>query len=156
MAYFLLILLRRLNTIQSIYYFCLLLGPNRLNLPTVLSTVLQHSLNRSLIDIANNASAGPSTVVLIVSPSDRPSATETDRARELMASLRTTYFDIYFAYVAEDLSDFQNINNEYLDYSELFLQVSIIRLFIIIMKRQIYLFIGLFFFLPSITALWDT
>ncbi|KAJ8736411.1 hypothetical protein PYW08_007067 [Mythimna loreyi] len=98
--------------------------PNRLNLPTVLSRVLQHSLNSSLVEIANNASAGPSTVVLVVSPSDRPSATEMDRARELMASLRTTYFDVYFTYVAEDLSDFQNINNEYLDYSELFVQTA--------------------------------
>nr|XP_021187332.2 uncharacterized protein LOC110374084 [Helicoverpa armigera] len=95
--------------------------PNRLNLPRVISTVLQHSLNSSLVEIANNASAGPSTVVLVISPSDRPSATEMDRARELMSSLRSTYFDVYFTYVAEDLSDFQNINNEYLDYSELFL-----------------------------------
>ncbi|XP_075971881.1 uncharacterized protein LOC142973766 [Anticarsia gemmatalis] len=98
--------------------------PNRLNLPRVMSTILQHSLNSSLIDIANNASGGASTVVLIISPSDRPSATEIDRARELMSSLRTTYFDVYFTYVAEDLSDFQNINNEYLDYSELFLRTA--------------------------------
>ncbi|KAJ8735515.1 hypothetical protein PYW07_007135 [Mythimna separata] len=98
--------------------------PNRLNLPTVLSRVLQHSLNSSLVEIANNASAGPSTVVLLVSPTDRPSAPELERARELMTSLRTTYFDVYFAYVAEDVSDFQNINNEYLDYSELFVQTA--------------------------------
>lgn len=100
-----------------------------MNLPRLMSTILQHSLNRSLVDIANNASAGPSTVVLLVSPSDRPSTTEMERARELMSSLRTSYFDVYFAYVAEDLSDFQNINNEYLDYSELFLTVSFFALF---------------------------
>ncbi|CAH0592402.1 unnamed protein product [Chrysodeixis includens] len=96
--------------------------PNRLNLPRVMSTILQHSLNKTLLDIANNASAGPSTVVLIVSPTDRPSSTEMEQTRQLMSSLRSTYFDVYFAYVATDLSDFQNINNEYLDYSELFLR----------------------------------
>ncbi|KAF9816162.1 hypothetical protein SFRURICE_003713, partial [Spodoptera frugiperda] len=98
--------------------------PNRLNLPTVMSTILQYSLNKSVAEIANNASGGPSTVVLIVSPSDRPSAPEMDRTRELMALLRTSYFDVYFSYVAEDLSDFQNINNEYLDYSELFISTT--------------------------------
>lgn len=41
-----------------------------------------------------------------------------------MSSLRTSYFDVYFAYLAQDLTDFQNINNEYLDYSEMFLSVS--------------------------------
>lgn len=98
--------------------------PNRMNLPSVMSTILQHALNDSLVAIAKNASAGPSTVVLIISPSDRPSAAEMDRTRDLMTSLRSTYFDVYFTYVAVDLSDFQNINNEYLDYSELFLQTA--------------------------------
>lgn len=98
-------------------------GPNRLNLPNIISTVIQHSLNKSLAEISNKDSAGPSTVVLIVSPSDRPSSADIDRARTLMSTLRTSYFDVYFAYVAEDTTDFQNINNEYLDYSELFMTV---------------------------------
>lgn len=88
-----------------------------------MSSVLRHSLNNSLIEVANNASGALSTVVLIVSPVDRPSATEMERARSLMSSLRTTYFDVYFTYVAENLSDFQVIS-EYMDYSELFLRVS--------------------------------
>ncbi|CAB3239919.1 unnamed protein product [Arctia plantaginis] len=95
--------------------------PNRLNLPTVMSSVLRHSLNSSLMEIANNASGALSTIVLIISPSDRPSATEMEQARSLMSSLRTTYFDVYFTYVAENLSDFQVIS-EYMDYSELFLR----------------------------------
>lgn len=116
----------------------MLLGPNRLNLPTVMSTILQYSLNKSVAEIANNASGGPSTVVLIVSPSDRPSAPEMDRTRELMALLRTSYFDVYFSYVAEDLSDFQNINNEYLDYSELFISVSFSCTIFIILCLLVY------------------
>ncbi|KAG6457705.1 hypothetical protein O3G_MSEX010456 [Manduca sexta] len=95
--------------------------PNRLNLPNIISSVIQYSLNKTLADISNRDSAGPSTVVLIISPSDRPSATELERSRTLMSTLRSSYFDVYFAYVAQDVGDFQNINNEYLDYSELFI-----------------------------------
>ncbi|KAJ0182570.1 hypothetical protein K1T71_001939 [Dendrolimus kikuchii] len=98
--------------------------PNRMSLPTIMSNVIQYSLNKSLHQIEIGASAGPSTMVLIISPSDRPSSTELDRVRELMTTLRSSYFDVYFAYVAQDLTDFQNINNEYLDYSELFLSTT--------------------------------
>lgn len=89
-----------------------------------MSTIIQHSQNKSLLEIEEKASAAASTVVLIISPTDRPSATEMERVRDLMALLRTSYFDVYFAYVATEHTDFQNINNEYLDYSELFLTVS--------------------------------
>ncbi|RVE41787.1 hypothetical protein evm_013556 [Chilo suppressalis] len=98
--------------------------PNRMNLPNVLSRVIQYSRNKSLEEAARNASAGPSTTVLIISPGGRPNANELLRATELMQSLRTSFFDVYFAYVARDLTDFQNLNNQYLDYSELFLSVT--------------------------------
>lgn len=93
-------------------------------MPTIMSTIIQHSLNKSLEETEKKASAGSSTVVLIISPSDRPTDTEMERVRDLMSLLRKSYFDVYFAYVATELADFQNINNEYLDYSELFLPVS--------------------------------
>lgn len=93
-------------------------------MPTIMSTIIQHSLNKSLEETEQKASAGSSTVVLIISPSDRPTDTEMERVRDLMSLLRKSYFDVYFAYVATELADFQNINNEYLDYSELFLPVS--------------------------------
>ncbi|CAG4965035.1 unnamed protein product [Colias eurytheme] len=98
--------------------------PNRLNLPNVLSAVIQHIRNETLEDIEYMRSAGPSTVVLIVSPTDRLSSNELNRSRMLMNSLRTSFFDVYFAYAAQDTSDFKYINNEYMDYSELFLTVS--------------------------------
>ncbi|XP_049877861.1 uncharacterized protein LOC126375058 [Pectinophora gossypiella] len=95
--------------------------PTSINVARIISTTMQYSQNKTLLDIERQASAGPSTVVLIVSPSDRPSSVDLERARELMNTFRTTYFDVYFAYLAQDTTDFQNINNEYLDYSELFL-----------------------------------
>ncbi|KAL0851229.1 hypothetical protein ABMA28_007073 [Loxostege sticticalis] len=98
--------------------------PNRLNLPTVISRSIRLSRDKTLEEAESLASAGPSTMILIVSPSDRPSGVELQRATELMHSLRKSFFDVYFAYAARDLTDFQNINNEYLDYSELFLQTS--------------------------------
>lgn len=101
----------------------ILTGPTRLSVSNVISATIQHSLNKTLLETDNSASAGPSTVVLIISPSDRPSTADIERARELMSSLRMTYFDVYFAYAAQDLTEFQNINNEYLDYSEIFLTV---------------------------------
>lgn len=101
-------------------------GPTRLSVSNVISATIQHSLNKTLLETDNRASAGPSTVVLVVSPSDRPSTADIERARERMNTLRTTYFDVYFAYTSTDLTEFQNINNEYLDYSELFLTVSIL------------------------------
>ncbi|XP_041975439.1 uncharacterized protein LOC121730463 [Aricia agestis] len=97
--------------------------PNRLNLPNVVSRIITHSRNQTVSEIEDMSSAGHSTVVLIVSPTDRPSSVELERARQLMASLRTSFFDVYFTYIAQDLTDFQNVNNEYLDYSEIFLQV---------------------------------
>ncbi|XP_072936696.1 uncharacterized protein [Epargyreus clarus] len=97
--------------------------PNSLNLPNIISAVIRHSRNQTLRDIEEMASAGHSTLVLIMSPSDRPSTTELDRARDLMTSLRNSFFDVYFAYAAQELSDFQNIN-EYLDYSEIFLRLT--------------------------------
>lgn len=90
----------------------------------MISRIIQHSRNQTLNEIYKNSSAGHNTVVLIVSPTDQPSADELERARVLMNSLRSTFFDIYFAYTAQDMSGFQNINNAYLDYSELFLTVS--------------------------------
>ncbi|XP_073958297.1 uncharacterized protein [Choristoneura fumiferana] len=96
--------------------------PNRMNVPSVISTVIQHSRNQSVLE--ESSSAAISTVVLVVSPSDRPSANEVERARELMHSLKTSYFDIYFAYASQELGPFQNINNEYMDYSELFLSTE--------------------------------
>ncbi|CAH2238202.1 uncharacterized protein LOC120630414 [Pararge aegeria] len=98
--------------------------PNRLNLPNVISRIIQHSRNSTLEEIAAMASAGHSTVVLIISPTDRPSSEELEQSRVLMQSLRRSFFDIYFAYVALDTTDFQNVNNEYLDYSELFITVN--------------------------------
>ncbi|XP_034837872.2 uncharacterized protein [Maniola hyperantus] len=98
--------------------------PVRLNLPNVISRIIQHSRNRSLEEIASMASAGHSTVVLIVSPSDSLSSNELEQSRVLMQSLRRSFFDVFFAYVAQDTSDFQNVNNEYLDYSELFITVN--------------------------------
>lgn len=76
--------------------------------------------------MASQASAGPSTVVLVVSPSDHPSANDLERARELMSTLRTSHYDVYFAYASQDLTEFQNVNNEYLDYSEMFLSVRLL------------------------------
>ncbi|XP_023945724.2 uncharacterized protein LOC112051350 [Bicyclus anynana] len=98
--------------------------PNRLNLPNVISRIIQHSRNRTLEEIAAMASAGHSTVVLIISPTDRPSSDELERSRILMQSLRRSFFDVYFAYVAVDTTEFQNINNEYMDYSEMFISVN--------------------------------
>ncbi|XP_026319841.1 uncharacterized protein LOC113230229 isoform X1 [Hyposmocoma kahamanoa] len=98
--------------------------PTRLSVSNVISATIQHSLNKTLLEKNTTASAGPSTVVLIISPSDRPSVADIEAARELMNSLRMSYFDVYFAYTAQDLTEFQNINNEYLDYSELFLAVA--------------------------------
>ncbi|XP_047985605.1 uncharacterized protein LOC125225796 isoform X2 [Leguminivora glycinivorella] len=96
--------------------------PNRMNIPNVISTVIQHAQNQSILE--QNSTAAISTVVLIISPSDRPSANDIERARELMHSLRSSFFDIYFAYASTDLVPFQNINNEYMDYSEIFLQTE--------------------------------
>ncbi|VVD01341.1 unnamed protein product [Leptidea sinapis] len=97
--------------------------PNRLNLPNVISSVTQHIRNATLKDIRDMRSAGPSTVVLIVSPTDRMSSVELERSRTLMNSLRSSFFDVYFAYVAQDVAEYKNINNEYMDYSELFITV---------------------------------
>ncbi|KAG7310731.1 hypothetical protein JYU34_003539 [Plutella xylostella] len=98
--------------------------PDRLNLPNVMTTVLQYSMNKSLSEAETEATVAPSTVVLIISPSDTPSDTEVDRARDIFLSLRQSYFDVYFAYVARDLTAFENINTEYLDYSELFIKTD--------------------------------
>ncbi|XP_013135275.1 PREDICTED: uncharacterized protein LOC106100794 [Papilio polytes] len=95
--------------------------PNRLNLPNVLTTVNQHLRNQTLQDINDKASAGRSTVILIISPTDQPSGNEIERSRTIMHSIRSSFFDAYFAYAAQDLTNFQNINNEYLDYSEIFI-----------------------------------
>ncbi|XP_050666240.1 uncharacterized protein LOC126966310 [Leptidea sinapis] len=97
--------------------------PNRLNLPNVISSVTQHIRNATLKDIRDMRSAGPSTVVLIVSPTDRMSSVELERSRTIMNSLRSSFFDVYFAYVAQDVAEYKNINNEYMDYSELFITV---------------------------------
>lgn len=94
-------------------------------MPNIISAVTRHARNQTLRDIEEMASAGLSTLVLIMSPSDRPSTTELDRARSLMTSLRNSFFDIYFAYAAQELIDFQNIS-EYLDYSEIFLRVILL------------------------------
>ncbi|XP_050347754.1 uncharacterized protein LOC126771736 [Nymphalis io] len=98
--------------------------PNRLNLPNIISRVIQHSRNQTMQDITDKISAGHSTVVLVISPTDRQSTDEIESSRVLMASLRRSFFDTYFAYVSRDTREFQNINNEYLDYSELFLTVD--------------------------------
>ncbi|XP_013175932.1 PREDICTED: uncharacterized protein LOC106124033 [Papilio xuthus] len=95
--------------------------PNRLNVPNVLTTVNQHLRNQTLQDINAKASAGRSTVILILSPTDQPSGNEIERSRTIMHSIRSSFFDAYFAYAAQDLTNFQNINNEYLDYSEMFI-----------------------------------
>lgn len=100
-------------------------GPNRLNLPNVLSRIIQYSRNQTLQEITDKRSASHNAVVLIISPIDQPSVDDLERGRVLMNSLRSTFFDIYFAYVAQDMSTFQNINNAYLDYSEMFLTVCI-------------------------------
>ncbi|CAF4791555.1 unnamed protein product [Pieris macdunnoughi] len=98
--------------------------PNRLNLPNVVSTVLQDARNTTIQDISDMRSAGPSTVVLIITPTDRITSEELERTRGIMSSLRASFFDVYFAYVARDMTQLKNINNEYMDYSELFLTVS--------------------------------
>ncbi|CAH0724810.1 unnamed protein product, partial [Brenthis ino] len=98
--------------------------PNRLNLPNVLSRIIQYSRNQTLKDITDKRSASHNAVVLIISPIDQPSVDDLERGRVLMNSLRSTFFDIYFAYVSQDMSTFQNINNAYLDYSEMFLTVN--------------------------------
>ncbi|XP_063821116.1 uncharacterized protein LOC135071258 [Ostrinia nubilalis] len=98
--------------------------PNRLNLPNIISRSIRISREKTLEEAELQVSAGPSTMMLIISPSDRPSGTELERATDLMHSLRTSFFDVYFVYAARDLTDFQNINNEYLDYSELFLATT--------------------------------
>ncbi|CAK1539938.1 unnamed protein product [Leptosia nina] len=98
--------------------------PNRLNLPNVVSSILQRTRNATLQDISEMRSAGPTTVVLVVTPTDRLSAEELETTRSLMRTLRSSFFDVFFAYAAQDASDLKNINNEYMDYSELFLTVS--------------------------------
>ncbi|CAH2050321.1 unnamed protein product, partial [Iphiclides podalirius] len=95
--------------------------PNRLNLPNVISRLNQHLRNQTLQEISDRATAARNTVVLIISPSDQPSGNEVERSREFMHSLRSTYFDAYFVYAAQDLTNYKNINNEYLDYSEIFI-----------------------------------
>ncbi|XP_052757792.1 uncharacterized protein LOC113518327 isoform X2 [Galleria mellonella] len=97
--------------------------PNRLNIRNILSNIIEYSRNKTLLNVEAKASAAPSTVVLIVSPSDQPSSAELDRATSLMNSLRASFFDVYFVYASQNLEGFQNINSEYLDYSELFLQL---------------------------------
>ncbi|KAI5640520.1 hypothetical protein NE865_07065 [Phthorimaea operculella] len=98
--------------------------PTRLNIGNVISATIAHSLNKSLSERDRSLTAGPATVVLVISPSDRLSSTDIERARSLMNTLRATYYDVYFAYAAPDLTDFQNINIEYLDYSEMFLTTA--------------------------------
>lgn len=85
--------------------------------------MIAHERNKTLAVVDAKASATPSTVVLIISPSDRPSTADLERARSLMSSLRASFYDLYFVYASQFLSDYQDINNEYLDYSEMFLQV---------------------------------
>lgn len=89
-----------------------------------MSTVIQHSQNKTLSEVETQASVAPSTLVLVVSPNDRLSANEVEEARGLMDLLRISYFDVYFAFVSQDFTSFENVNNEYLDYSELFIQVK--------------------------------
>ncbi|KAM3967569.1 uncharacterized protein ACR2FA_010888 [Aphomia sociella] len=98
--------------------------PNRLNIPNIISSIIEYSRNKTLLDADAKASAAPSTVVLVVSPTDQPSSNELDRASSLMHSLRTSFFDVYFVYASQNIEAFQNINNYYLDYSELFLKLS--------------------------------
>lgn len=98
--------------------------PTRMNFPNILSFLMRHLQNKTLEEAANQMSVVPSTVVLVVSPTDRLSETESERARDLMSTMRTTHFDIYFEYVAQDLSSFKNINSGNYDYSEFFLPVS--------------------------------
>ncbi|CAH2102607.1 unnamed protein product [Euphydryas editha] len=98
--------------------------PNRLNLPNVISTIIQHSRNETLREISDMKSAGYNTVVLIISPTDRPSIDEIESSRTLLLSLRSSFLDIFLAYVAQDMTEFKNINYEYFDYSELFLTVE--------------------------------
>ncbi|XP_059061798.1 uncharacterized protein LOC131854650 [Achroia grisella] len=98
--------------------------PNRLNIPNILSNIIEYSRNKTLLNVETKASAAPSTVVLIVSPSDQPSTADLERATSLMNSLRSSFFDVYFVYASKNLEGFQNINTEYLDYSEIFLQLS--------------------------------
>lgn len=94
-----------------------------MNFPNILSSLMRHLENKTLDEAANGVSVSPSTVVLIVSPSDRVSEAHIERAQDLMATLRTTHFDVYFEYVAQDLTGFKNINSGDCDYSEFFLQV---------------------------------
>lgn len=86
---------------------------------------MRHLENKTIAEADNQLSVIPSTVVLIVSPSDRLSETEIARAKDLMNTLRDTYFDVYFDYISQDLTGFKEISGEFLDYSELFLQVRI-------------------------------
>ncbi|XP_053612544.1 uncharacterized protein LOC128676451 [Plodia interpunctella] len=96
--------------------------PNRLNLPNIISAVMQLERNKSLRAAA--ACAASAAAVLVLSPADRPSAAELERSQTLMKSLRASFFDVYFIYASTDLTVFQNINDVYLDYSELFLQLA--------------------------------
>ncbi|KAL4702962.1 hypothetical protein ACJJTC_008740 [Scirpophaga incertulas] len=98
--------------------------PSRLNLPNIISRIIQFSRNKTLENAMLKTPFGPSTMVLIISPSDRLSDSDLIRASELMHSLRVSFFDVYFAYVARQMTDFQNLNNEYVDYSELFVAVT--------------------------------
>ncbi|XP_013191318.2 uncharacterized protein LOC106135527 [Amyelois transitella] len=97
--------------------------PNRINIPNIISTIIQFERNKTLSSVDAKASAAPATVVLIVSPTDRPTSGDLEKSRSLMQSLRASFFDVYFVYASTDLTDFQDINNMYLDYSELFLQL---------------------------------
>ncbi|CAG4979028.1 unnamed protein product [Parnassius apollo] len=99
--------------------------PNRLNLPNILSRINVQLRNQTLQDIfSKKASAGRNTVVLVISPNDQLTGNELERSRELMYSIRSTYFDAYFVYAAQDLTNFKNINNEYMDYSEIFITLT--------------------------------
>lgn len=95
--------------------------------------------NETLQDISNKASAAKNTIVLIISPSDQPSGDEVERSRELMHSLRSTYFDAYFVYAAQDLTNYKNINNEYLDYSEIFITVTYAHFISVISNNFIFI-----------------
>ncbi|XP_032529388.2 uncharacterized protein LOC116779252 [Danaus plexippus] len=97
--------------------------PNRLNLPNVISTIIEYSRDQTLQEISDMVSAGRSTVVLVVT-SERPSNDELERSRSLMQSLRQSFYDVYFAYAATDMTEYQNINNQFMDYSELFLKIE--------------------------------
>ncbi|CAK1601953.1 unnamed protein product [Parnassius mnemosyne] len=99
--------------------------PNRLNVPNILSRINEQLRNQTLQNIiSEKASAGRSTVVLVISPSDQLTSDELERSRELMYSIRSTYFDAYFVYAAQDLTNYKNINNEYMDYSEIFITLT--------------------------------